>query len=488
MDILLTADRTLMSTYHSNEFVGFGTTAPENFFPDSIYQWLIFPPMKTRKGVPSQAPYGLRKIEAQLLDEGFNVLTVDPDHLKNYIDQAKVLGIHVMDPFGLGPATTTFVGTVRTGESYLAKYFRHIFAKPEVKQAKKRGIKIIVGGPGTWQFKYRSNFIKEYGIDCVIEGECEKIVGGLFKKALNGEELPNFLEASIKDAPSLEEIPEIKNPSINGLIEIGRGCCRGCPFCSVTLRPLRWYPLEKIEREMKVNIDGGITYCILHAEDVMLYGSRTVIPNRERILALHRMVKKLVGGIGWSHASCAAIAADPKLFGEIADVVIDEKQRWWGAEIGIETGSPRLIKTSMPAKASPFKPEEWPEVVKTAAGAMTDNDFVAACTLIVGLRGETEDDIIKTIELIDDLKDFKSLIVPLFFVPMGRLKSQDWFKYEELSPVHKQLLRVCLRHDLYWSKKIMDSYFEGQWQAPVFSVLFKFLVWYVNYKARKVLQ
>ena len=488
MDILLTADRTLMSTYHSNEFVGFGTTAPENFFPDALFQWLIFPPMKTRKGISPQAPYGLRKIEAQLLNEGFNVCTVDPDYLKNYINDAKVLGIHVMDPFGLGPATTTFARTVRTGEAYLAKHFRYTLAKPEVRKAKERGLKIIVGGPGTWQFKYRPNFVEKYGIDCIMDGESEKVVGNLFKKALNDEELPKFFEVSMKDVPSIEEIPDIKNPSINGLIEIGRGCCRGCEFCSVTLRPLRWYPLEKIEREAKVNLNAGITCCTLHAEDVMLYGSKNTLPNPEKNLELHRMVKKLIGGIGWSHASCASVAANPKLFGEIADIVIDEKQRWWGAQIGIETGSPHLIKAAMPAKAHPFKPEAWPEVVKTAAATMTDNDFVAACTLIVGLPEETEDDVIKTIELIEDLKDFKSIVVPLFFVPMGRLKTEDWFKYEELSSIHKQLLLTCVRHDIYWTKKILDSYFEGQWRAPIFSVFFKFLVWYVHYKARKFLK
>jgi len=392
-----------------------------------------------------------------------------------------------MDPFGLGPATTTFVRTVRTGESYLSKYFRATLDKPEVKRAKSNGLRIIVGGPGAWQFKYRPEFIKDHGIDCIIEGECEKIIGDLFRRALKDEELPSILEVSAKDAPRLEEIPDIRNPSINGLIEIGRGCCRGCHFCAVTLRPLRWYPLDKIEREMQTNIDAGITYTTLHAEDVMLYGSKTVIPNREKILALHKMVKSHVGGIGWSHASCASVATDPKLFSEIAEIVIDDKQKWWGAEIGIETGSSRLIKAAMPAKANPFKPEEWPEVVKTAAGTMTDNDFVAACTLIVGLPEETDDDIIKTIELMDDLKDFKSLIVPLFFVPVGRLTNRDWFKYEELSRLHKDLLRVCVRHDLYWTRKILDSYFDGQWRAPIFSVLFKFLVMYVNYKGRKVL-
>jgi len=33
-EIVLTSDRTLMSNYHNNEFLGFGTCAPHNFIPD----------------------------------------------------------------------------------------------------------------------------------------------------------------------------------------------------------------------------------------------------------------------------------------------------------------------------------------------------------------------------------------------------------------------------------------------------------------------
>jgi len=47
---------------------------------------------------------GLRKVEAQLLNEGDEVLTADPDNLCYYLNEAEVLGIYVMDPFGLGPA------------------------------------------------------------------------------------------------------------------------------------------------------------------------------------------------------------------------------------------------------------------------------------------------------------------------------------------------------------------------------------------------
>jgi len=79
---------------------------------------------------------------------------------------------------------------------------------------------------------------------------------------------------------------------------------------------------------------------------------------------------------------------------KIAELIV-QKQPWWGAEIGIETGSPEIAKKTMPAKAHPFKAEDWPEVVCTGMGLMHDNKLVPACTLIVGLPNETEDDVIK---------------------------------------------------------------------------------------------
>jgi radical SAM superfamily enzyme YgiQ (UPF0313 family) len=484
--ILLTADRTLMSNYHNNEFLGFGATAPPNVVPDWFFQLLFFPSIKTINGIPIQAPYGLRKIEAQLLNEGFDVLTVDPDHLCKYLDDAKALGIHVMDPFGLGPASSTFSRILKTGEPYVAKHFHLLLEKPELVEAKKRGLKIIVGGPGAWQLMLRPKFVDDHGIDCIIDGEAEKVVGKIFKAAIEGGELPKFYEVDIKESPSLNEIPEIRNPSINGLIEIGRGCCRGCQFCSVTLRPLRWYPYEKIEKELQVNVNSGIKSAIIHAEDVLLYGSKTVIPNREKVLKLHELCKHYVETLSWSHTSMAAVAAAPKLIEEIAELIINDKQEWWGAEIGIETGSPELVKKVMPAKVLPFQPEKWPEVVKTAAGIMTGNNLVPACTLITGLPQEKEDDVVKTIELIDDLKDFKSLIVPLFFVPLGKLKDKDWFTMEQMNDLQMELLIKCLRHDIYWAKVIMKSYFKGKWYSRILSLLYWLFVKIIERKAKSI--
>jgi len=178
------------------------------------------------------------------------------------------------------------------------------------------------------------------------------------------------------------------------------------------------------------------------------------------------------------------VASKPKLFSKICEIIL-QKQPWLGAEIGIETGSAELAKKTMPAKAHPFKPEEWPEVVRTGVGLMHDNNLIPACTLIVGVPEETEEDIIKTIELMDDLKDIRSLIVPLFFVPMGGLKDEDWFEETEMSELHKELLVKCLRHDLYWIGELIRLGFVGKWRGTILRSLYEVFVKIVEFKVKR---
>jgi radical SAM superfamily enzyme YgiQ (UPF0313 family) len=484
-DVLLTADRTLMSNYHHNEFLGFGTCAPPNFIPGWLYSYLFFPPVEANQGHPWTAPYGLRKTEAQLLKEGFNVDTVSPKHIGRHLKNAKVLGIYAMDPFGLGPASTTLAALFKK-EPYLAKHFQELLRSPEIQKAKQNGLKIIVGGPGAWQFKYREKAIKDLGIDCVLDGEGENIVGKLFKAAIEGQDLPSRYEVSMGETPSLEEIPDIKNPSINGLLEIGRGCCRGCQFCNVTLRPLRWYPIEKIERELNVNLNSGkVKGACLHAEDVMLYGSRNTIPNDEQIIKLHQMVCKKIESLSWSHCSLAAVQTNPKLLPKLSELIL-QNQTWWGAEIGIETGSPSIAKKIMPTKAHPFSADNWHDVVVEGMGIMHDNMLVPACTLIVGLPEEQEDDITKTLDLVDDLKDMRSLIVPLFFVPLGKLKSENWFDNAKLNERHKELLIACAEHDFRWVDNLLDLSFSGKWYQQIMKEFYKGFAAIAKRKVREV--
>jgi len=52
--IVLTSDRTLMSNYHNNEFLGFGTCAPPNFVPDWLYSYLFSQTSKQKKASQTQ--------------------------------------------------------------------------------------------------------------------------------------------------------------------------------------------------------------------------------------------------------------------------------------------------------------------------------------------------------------------------------------------------------------------------------------------------
>ena len=484
-DVLLTADRTLMSNYHHNEFLGFGTCAPPNFIPEWLFSYLFFPPLKTTNGHPWTAPYGLRKTEAQLLKDGFKVETISPSHIGKHLKDAKVLGIHVMDPFGLGPASTT-LSSIFKKEPYLAKHFSRLLKDPAILKAKQNGLKIVVGGPGTWQFHYRESSIKDLGIDCVVEGEAENVIGKLFRAAMEGQDLPSHYEVGAGEVPKLEEIPDIVHPSVNGLVELGRGCCRGCQFCNVTLRPLRWYPIEKIERELNVNLASGkVKGVCLHAEDVMLYGSTNTTPHEDKLVKLHEIVMKKCDSISWSHCSVAAVASAPKLFHELSEI-IQTKQTWWGVEVGIETGSPEIAKKIMPAKAHPFKAENWHDVVVEGMGLMHDNKLVPACTLIVGLPEETDADVAKTMDLVDDLKDMRSLIVPLFFVPLGKLKSQDWFSDAKLNDRHKELLIQCAEHDFRWVDNLLDWAFKDKWYNYFMRRFYKGFAAIAKHKVRQI--
>jgi radical SAM superfamily enzyme YgiQ (UPF0313 family) len=237
-------------------------------------------------------------------------------------------------------------------------------------------------------------------------------------------------------------------------------------------------------REIDVNKAGNISWSCLHAEDVMLYGSKNVLPEDDKLVKLHELVVKRCQGICWSHCSLAAIASKPKLFKEIAEIIL-QKQNWWGAEIGIETGSSELAKKIMPAKTYPFKPEEWPEVIRTSMGLMHDNNLIPACTLIVGVPEETEGDIIKTIELMDDIKGVRSLIVPLFFVPMGRLKDEDWFKETSMNELHRELLIKCAEHDFYWVERLIDLSFAGKWYAGTIRQFYRLFARIAKQRAKK---
>jgi hypothetical protein len=89
-------------------------------------------------------------------------------------------------------------------------------------------------------------------------------------------------------------------------------------------------------------------------------------------------------------------------------------------------------------------------------------------------------------DLVDDLKGIRSLIVPLFFVPLGKLKNKDWFTKTQLNELHKQLLVLCAERDFFWVDNLLDWSFSDKWYSPIMKEFYKGFSAIAKHKVRQI--
>ncbi len=517
--IVLTADRTLMSPYRGLSLATFFGCAPAidphrkktdfwyRILKDQVTPRILFDficnPIGHHDGIADFAPYGLRKVEAGLLRDGFkreDVVVAHPDHIEKFIGpETQVIGTHEMDPLGMGPVTMTFTYG-RKQISYDEIYCKELHERINVAK-KKNGsnAKVVVGGSGTWQYNYDPEKIQEYGLYALLEGELGGIApeidghaGAFFRYLINGdfENMDPFrkrkdFRVNIKefernnkklhgrfvnfwDRPDIEDIPDIVEPSMHGMIEVMRGCGRGCKFCDVTLRSLRYYPPEKVRREIMVNVKKGMKTAWLHSDDIFVYGlnpttTKNMAPNREAIEELFSVV--MATGIEHTnptHGTIAGAIADERLVPNVSKIIKAGPDNLIGIQCGLETGSLRLIEKYADRKLAPFSPEEWHWVVKEGVKTLNENYWIPAFTLIMGLdNDETPEDSWETIRLLNELEheqpDAMFTVTPLTFVPIGLLEKSSFFDIgHEMSPAQLGVMYKTWQHNfLYGIKKFM---------------------------------
>ena len=535
--IVLTSDRTLMSEYRGISLATFFGCAPaidpnrskKNFWykilknqvtPKILFDF-ICNPIPHVNGIAKYAPYGLRKVEAGLLRDGFkreDVVIAHPDHIEKFIGpETKVIGTYEMDPLGMGPVTMTFTyGRKQT--SYDEFYCKDLHMK--INAAKKKNssnAKVVVGGSGTWQYNYDPKKIKEYGLYALLEGELGGIApeidghaGRFFKYLINGdfENMDPFRKRSdfkvnIKefkrgdetlhgrfvnfwDRPDIEQIPDIVEPSMHGMIEVMRGCGRGCKFCDVTLRSLRYYTPEKVKREIEINIKkGGAKSAWVHSDDIFVYGmdpttTKQMEPNREALEELFTaIVSTGVSHTNPTHGTLSGAIADEKLIPNISKIIKTGPDNFCGIQCGLETGSLRLIEKYADRKLAPYRPEEWHWVVKEAVKTLNENYWVPAFTLIMGLdNDETPEDSWETIQLLSELEkeqpDSMFTTTALTFVPIGLLEKSEFFNIgTEMSPAQLGVLYKTWQHNFkYGIQKFMTKTARnGSVKSKMFNLL-----------------
>ncbi|MHA1264121.1 MAG: B12-binding domain-containing radical SAM protein [Candidatus Helarchaeota archaeon] len=483
-DVILTADKAAFP----KEDIGFFLPS---FFPGAPWEQIpklgqialeriMFSRIPTKNGKVFEAFYGIRKFEAILTKAGIDCAIYSPYELDK-VEDPKVFAVSAMDPLALGPVSITSMNLFGNKEYNLTgnpKYFKPpltlIRFKELLEELKEFGKPIIVGGSGANQFELLPQEIDKLGIDCVFIGDAEVEGPELIRKAIRGEKLPKIVKA--KPIPRDIEIPTIIHPVSWGIVEISRGCDRHCRFCDPSIRQFRWIPIENIIKEIKVNVKTCPNVTLM-SEDVFRYGTKQHewVP-KWGLVNLVREVKKIprVKTVSLSHACLASALSAPEQIEALREELNLSREHYSSVQVGVETGSIRLVAEYMPFKGAPFEPDQWPEVVLDGWKLLCKNYIYPAGTLMVGLD-DTEEDVQTTIDLVKKLNRYPGMCWPLTFMPLGALRSKkrerfytDW---TVMSPKVQELYMLCIKHMLDQSEKMHEHIFGTRFHRRVMNHL-----------------
>src|SRR5262252_8269089 len=273
-------------------------------------------------------PAGLRVLEAALLRQfkPEDMVACYPDDLDKYIGpDTRVVAISTHNPLGV-----TFAAGVYTsifGESrepinshYAKKMFAKVKASPH-----RQNFQVMVGGSGGWQI-IQTNSFDELGVDCVVEGRSEsEDTMAIFRKAINGEELPREIEVGHPKEREALLVPDKRTTF--GVVEMTTGCGRRCKFCVPDLNPQIDFPKEKIMTAVRANVRDGNKQISLATEDMFIWGqvhtdTPFYFPNRDALLDLYSSVVNTPGVEQHvlSHATIAPAVVDPVMIEKMSEM------------------------------------------------------------------------------------------------------------------------------------------------------------------------
>ena len=488
---VLVSDVTLNRDYRGFPLLDFLPCAPSGIMPRFAYLYLSGrapPPLQDLQA--SLAPYSLRKLEAALLrdDEEAEVKVPHESYVEDFIsDETEVIAVTTMDPLGLGPLTVSYqalFGTV--GHTpYVRIEFERLISRINIARRGTKA-KLIVGGPGAWEFTVRPEELDRLGIDYCFQGEADEVASDLFTRVsqgdLSGRGSPFYVGFQTFDgnfrrtwkhhdrfisrgrysrqAPEVDDIPDIRRPSVKSLVEVMRGCGIGCDFCEVTLRPPRYYPPKKVQSEVSVNASAGFHNAWLHSDEIFAYQhGRNFEPNQDALCDLFRAVMSVRGmaRCNPTHGRISVPGAFPDLIMKLSSIMGAGPFNWIGLQVGLETGSERLARLHMPNKTLPLKigsDGSWFDIVWRGVYVMNRYYWRPAFTVQLGQEGETSEDNWETVAMVNRLSNsfvedrpFEFTVTPLQNVPLGLMKARgDTAPGTTLSESQLAVYYACYRH------------------------------------------
>ena len=463
--VVLVADRTLSARY-SILFEGIFATMQTTQVPQVAMRHFVSPPVAVdRRGRARAAPLGIRRIESSLVASGLgenDVVCATPESLGRLLGPwTKIVSVSSSDPLGMGMTNTTTTQFWK-GKLYTGVWMEQLMG--QIRLAKIRhGFTVIGGGGGAWQWVQNPTRAREQGFDIIFDGYFEGVGPALVRDILAGRRPPETVVT--ERGAAVGGVQPIRGSSVLGAIELSRGCGKGCKFCTSAARAMEHLDEGTILADLRANVSGGMRNVVSGSEDFFRYGCAGARVNFERLRALLEAMRQ-VEGLSFmqiDHANVSSVLQfDDGQLREIRRLLQwDRPSKYLWVNMGIESAGGALVAANCPGKFAPFDGGDWEGMVRQAVEKLERTGFFPVLSVVLGLPGETPDDVRKTIELVKHLSSRQAVVFPIFHEPVLGVarKAGQAFGLGEMSLDHLELYTACYENNfrqvpkLFWDNQ-----------------------------------
>jgi len=278
----------------------------------------------------------------------------------------------------------------------------------------------------------------------------------------NAHKFPEYLERAKnehtqiceiyeKETEIVEGIPIVRDSSVKAFVTITYGCNNFCTFCVVPYvrgRERSRKP-EDILGEIKELVKRGYKEVTLLGQNVNSYGYN--LEKEVSFAELLRMVNEVEG-----LERIRFMSPHPKdLKMDVIEAIRDCEKVVEQVHLPVQSGSTRLLKKMNRS----YKQEQYRDIVQKIKEEIPG---VALTTdIIVGFPGETEEDFLETLKLVDEVQ-FDSAFTFIYsrrkYTPADRMKEQvpEDVKHERFN----RLIEVVNKHSIAINKGYQDQVVE----------------------------
>ena len=447
--VVLVADRTLSGNYKIL-FEGIFATMQTTQVPEFVMRNLVSPKTPTDQlGRAHTAPLGLRRLESALLHQSSlteaDLVVTTWEKLPQLLGPwTKIVGFSSSDPLGSGMSNTTTT-SFWDGELYTRHWTARMLA--ELRAAKQKyNFKIIAGGAGAWQWSLDPEHARKQGIDTIFEGYSESTGPQLFQDLLNGKSAPAHQNDS---TAADQDIRPIDRASLLGIVELSRGCGRGCGFCSMAHKKMHHLPLETIIADIETNVANGLTSVVSGSEDFFRYGSDSLKPDFEKLHELLIAMRKVrnLSFMQIDHANITSVAqlTDEQLRETRELLKWQKPSRYLWVNLGVESANGQLVAKNSTGKIAPYRPDDWEDIVRDSIHRLDQSGFYPVISLVLGLPGETPADVERTLKLVKDFEKQRAVVFPIFYEPLQSddIAAGNKFDLGKMRQDHLELYSRC---------------------------------------------